>query len=295
MRSEKKSISNATREPTLRGFHQEVMRLQKTRGLNVRNEVYGRFGPNAIWNMDQVPFAFVRGNRKSYNLKNSFCWVKNQGPSGIEKRMCTIVMTLRAYGAQLVKPFILFKGRGQLSKELIAELDAEGIPYGFNEKGYSNGRSSIEYLQYFKGIVAKHEPDIKEHLLYLDNFGPQASSTFIDLAMDMDIYPVYFPPNCTHLVQPVDHRIAAWVKQFIGELYKVDQAILDDEWTRYRITKTLTDQVFRQTCLLWMATMCKHLEMMSEFILSSFLSTGCLIPLDGKHAIYFKDIREYSF
>ena len=88
-------------------------------------------------------------------------------------------------------------------------------------------------------------------------------------------------------MQPVDHRVAAWLKQFVGELYKVDQELFNEDWARYRITKTLTDQVLRRPCGM--------LVKKPDFILSSFLSTGCLIRLDGTHSISFKDIPNYTF
>ena len=147
-----------------------------------------------------------------------------------------------------MKPFVLFKGEGKLSKKLLVEMDAAGIPYGFNTKGYSNATTSYAYLRYFKKIVTDQVPHTKEHLLFLDNFGSQWRNTFINLALDLDIYPLYFPPNCTHLVQPVDHRIAAWLKQFIGELYKVEQQLFSDEWTQYHETKSLSDVRFFSGC-----------------------------------------------
>jgi hypothetical protein len=295
MQTEKKAISNATRIPMLQAFHHEIQHLQKTVGVNPRDPIYGRFAPEAMWNMDQVPFSFVRCHRRSYNLKGSYCWIKNQGPSGIDKRMCTIVLTLRAAGEQIVKPFVLFRGQGSLSKKLIQELDEWGIPYGFNEKAWSDGRTSCAYLRYFKGLVTQHAPEIKEHLLLLDNFSAQTTEDFVTLACDLDIIPAYFPPNCTHLVQPVDHHIAAWLKYMFGEFYKVEQELRNDEWTRYRTTKTLSVQARRYTMLQWMSSAWNRLKAMPEFIFKSFVSTGCLLKLDGTHEIVFKDIPNYAF
>ena len=294
VQTEKKPISNAQRVPVLKAFHQELMELQRTMGKNVRDPVFGRFGPYAVWNMDQIPFSFARSHRRSYNFKNCYNWLKNQGPSGINKRMCTIILTLRAAGEQIVPPFILFKGKGKLSAEKLAELDEAGIPYGFNENAWANGASSLDYLRFFKQRVKTHCPDLTEHLLLMDNLGSQSTRPFVMLALDLNIYPFYFPANCTHLVQPVDHRIAAWIHKFMGAMYRIEQTLMNDDWTRYRKTKTLSDQVKRKTMLRWVRECWDELKTMESFLFRSFVSTGCLIQLNGTHAIYFQDIPDYS-
>ena len=142
----------------------------------------------------------------------------NQGPSGLAKRMFTLILTLRADGEQIVPPFILFRGKGTgLDPEIRAELDAQGIPYSFNEKAWANEVACLEYLDFFATIVYEKCPEAKEHLLLLDGLTSQATDSFIDRALSLNILPVYFPPNCTHLVQPVDHRVAAWIKKDLAQ------------------------------------------------------------------------------
>ena len=77
----------------------------------------------------------------------------------------------------------------------------------------ANAASCLEYLHFCKKIVTEKCPEEKEHMLLLDGLSSQASSRFIDLALDLKITPVYFPPGTTHLLQPVDHRVAAWIKK----------------------------------------------------------------------------------
>ena len=294
VQTEKKAISNATRIPALKAFHRELCQLQRSKGTNVRDPEFGRFGPQAVWDMDQVPMPFARSHRRSYNFKRCYNWIRNHGPSGIEKRMCTLILTLRAAGEQIVPPFLLFRGQGCLKPSLRQQLDEANIPYGFNTKAWTNGQSSLEYLRFFHDIVRVKCPEIREHLLLMDNLGAQCTTAFVNLAMDFNIWPHYFPANCTHLVQPVDRRIAAWIKWFMGEMYKIEQEVMNKEWTRYRITKTLTTQVQRYTLLRWMRECWDQLQTMPNFISRAFISTGCLIRLDGTHAIHFHDIPSYD-
>jgi hypothetical protein len=295
LQTEKKPISNKLRVPLLQAFHRELCLLQQSVGESKRDPCFGRFAPGAIWNVDQIPFSFVRSHRHSYNPKGQACWIKTQGQSSNDKRMATIVLTLRAGGEQIIKPFILFKGQGCLSQEMLDELDTFNIPYDFNAKAWANGQSCLEYLQYFSKQTKLQCSEIKEHLLLLDGLGSQCTHEFIELALDLNIIPMYFPANCTHLVQPVDHHIAAWIKYMMGEFYKLEETVMSDEWASYRKNGSLSSQYKRASMLDWVQRWWAELKTRKSFILDSFVSTGCLISLSGEHAIKFNDIPSYTF
>ena len=294
--TEKKHMANSIRVPMLQTFHRELCILQQSRSpISKPSPIWGRFAPEAIWNVDQIPFSFVRSHRRSNNPKGEPCWVRTNGQSGNDKRMATIILTLRASGEQIVKPFILFRGQGQLSKALIAELNESGIPYGFNAKAWANEQACLAFLTYFVGELKKYAPEYPEHMLLLDGLSSQATNQFIDLALDLKIYPVYFPPNCTHLVQPVDHRVAAWIKAVMGQLYKAEEDVMGDDWLRYRFNESMNAQYMRVTTLKWVDTCWTELKQRPRFLLRSFISTGCLITLKGEHSISFQDIDNYTF
>ena len=52
-----------------------------------------------------------------------------------------------------------------LSEDLLAELDAIGIPYAFNEKAWANEKACLDHLRFFYQIVHEKCPEIKEHML----------------------------------------------------------------------------------------------------------------------------------
>lgn len=79
----------------------------------------------------------------------------------------------------------------------------------FNEKAWANEQMCIQHLWFFENILSARCPEFVEHMLLLDGLGAQATTNYIELALDMNILQVYFPPNCIHLVQPVVHRVAA--------------------------------------------------------------------------------------
>ena len=293
--TEKQGMANTLRVSMLQAFHQEVCIIQQSKGLNPPDPLFGRFPPWATFNIDQIPAYFIFTKRRSYNPVGEACWVLNQGPSGTDKRMATIILTLRAEGEQIVKPFILFRGMGHLTPEFIAQLDAEGIPYAFNAKAWANAESCVEHLRYFHAVLKEKAPELKECMLLLDGLSSQSSHRFIRLALDLNILPVYFPPNCTHLVQPVDHRIAAWLKKAMHQLYLAEESLMHDQWAHHRTNGSMCPQYKRKTLLKWVSFCWEALKTMPDFITKAFTSTGCLITLKGAHAMQFLDIKNYSF
>ena len=115
------------------------------------------------------------------------------------------------------------------------------------------------------------------------------------MALDLNIYTVYFPPNCTHLVQPVDHRVAAWLKAAFHTFYKFEEEEKYEIWADYRANGSLSLPQLRETLLRWVAAAWAELKKMPTFLQKAFVSTGCLITLKGEHHIKFLDISNYSF
>ena len=295
LQTEKKPVPNSVRVPLLQTFHRELCLIQQSEGLNERHPLFGRFGPKCMWNTDQIPASFIDATTRSLNPVGEACWILNHGPSGISKRMMTIILTLRAEGEQIVPPFVLFRGEGHLSPDVLAELDAQGIPYAFNEDAWADADFCITYLRFFANIVREKCPEAREHLLLLDGLSSQATSRFMDLAIDLGILPVYFPPNCTHLVQPVDHRVAAWIKKVWHALFRVEEEERYEMWADYRNNGSMNAQYLRVTSQKWTKVMWDDLKTKKSFLKRAFTSTGCLITLDGRHLIKFKNIENYFF
>ncbi len=108
--------------------------------------------------------------------------------------------------------------------------------------------------------------------------------------------PVYFPPNCTHLVQPVDHRVAAWIKKAFHTLYLAEEDEMYEAWRDYRENGSLCPQALRLHVLNWMSVTWQQLITQHRgMIRQAFLSTGCLITLKGEHKIKYLDIKDYGF
>ena len=65
-----------------------------------------------IANMDQTPLPFTLDDGKTYADKGSSeVWCAS-GSSGLDKRQCTVQLTIFADGAPRVRPLVIFRGKG---------------------------------------------------------------------------------------------------------------------------------------------------------------------------------------
>lgn len=93
---------------SITSFHEELVR-QRHRGV---------FSDKDIANMDQTPLPFVLDDGKTYDSQGAKeVWTASAAP-GLDKRQCTVQLTVFADGAPRLKPMLIFRGKGtQNSKE----------------------------------------------------------------------------------------------------------------------------------------------------------------------------------
>lgn len=303
MGTEKKPLHVTARLPLIQSFHQTIMSIQKSKGkLQPPHPLYGRFAPESIWNSDQIPLNFENESSKSYNQKGSSCWIRKY-KTGKSKRFCSLQLTLRASGEQIVPPLVLFQGQGpRRNKDGTlrkgadieqAELDAvKGVMWYFNPKAWANGMSARYHLRQFKAFVKAQAPEIPEHMMIFDSLNAQKTDDCIEFASELDIESIFLPGGCTDLLQPIDKHIGAWFKQQLKKL-----------WTKFFKKKFEEDPNFevpdhhkRVLILQWVSEIWQKLKQpqYEEFIRTTFEQPGILIQLDGKNNIKFKDYPEYE-
>ena len=65
-----------------------------------------------IVNMDQTPLPFVMHDGKTYaDEGSSEVWCATHG-SGLDKKQCSVQLTIFANGKRRVKPLVIFWGKG---------------------------------------------------------------------------------------------------------------------------------------------------------------------------------------
>ena len=82
-------------------FHEKLFRKRRR----------GTFSLADIANMDQTPLPFVMDDSKTYDQTGSKeIWCAS-GSSGLEKRQCTVQLTIFPDGVSRVTPLVIFRGK----------------------------------------------------------------------------------------------------------------------------------------------------------------------------------------
>lgn len=290
--TEKKPLHVSARSALIQSFHKSIMSIQRSKGKSEPDPKYGRFVPEAIWNTDQIPVNFQNESNRSYNAKNTNCWIRTKD-SGKSKKFCTLQLTLRAAGEQLMPPLVIFKGI-RPTDETKAELDAvTGVLWYFNAKAHANGFSSRYFLRQLKNILDEKEPAILEHLMVLDSYTAQKTDECIEFASENDIKSIFLPGGCTDILQPVDKHIGAWFK---GKLKCKWQKFFFDQFNKDP-NFTVSAQQKRVLILQWVSEIWQELilkEKEAQTIRTAFEQPGILLELDGTNKIKFEDFPLYK-
>ena len=104
----RRPTNTAQKQPTDK---EEAIRKQQP-SEDSDGQMEDRFKLSQIANVDQtlLPFAFNQGS--TYETTNSTSvWVSG-GSSGLDKRQCTVQLTIFADGGCRVKPLLIFRGKG---------------------------------------------------------------------------------------------------------------------------------------------------------------------------------------
>lgn len=128
-------------------FNRRVSQLRSEDPISISESEsqIGRYILSRIVNMDQTPAPFEYLSGRTYAQKGSTTvWAKAE-KSGWDKRQATIQLTVLADGTML-KPWILFKGKGQLPLAETSQYDTR-TTVKFNSEGYANEHIILEWIQ----------------------------------------------------------------------------------------------------------------------------------------------------
>ena len=285
-RTVKKYQTIISRLPKIKGFHRWLRALQRS-GVQ-RCPIYGRFPADHMFHMDQSPLPFVLFSNRSLNSIGKPCFIRMPYGSGLDKRMATIQLCLRAAGEQIVRIAIVFRGKGVglCAEERVAYAALSGLlAVYFQPKAWVDEYVALLWLEQF---IAETGNSQHEKLLGMDQHGAQMTSTFQTRCIDKDIIPAYTPPDTTDVTAPCDHHVFARLKQIINCFYEAE---LEQNWMRWSLPpdfgglRAWERRVYLAT---WTALAWQILRSEPDFIKSSFTSTGWCIAKDGSEDALYK-------
>ena len=161
-----------------------------------------------------MPFSSPR--KRSLNPIGTACKINSVLSAGLSKRQCSIHLTIRAWGKQIVPPVIIFKGKGltQTDEEMIAWARLNHVLVYYQRRAWCDS-SFFEWwiLNVFNKYI-RESGDLDEQLLMLDNLGAHMTENNMDLMISLGIVPFYLAKNCTDVAAPVDHHVGCYLKTF---------------------------------------------------------------------------------
>lgn len=293
--NKKKCSANDGRE-TIQLFHRNLRQAIKTkrrRSDEIIDAKHGRWLPTNRYNVDQVPLPFVVDQEKTYEIQGSRqVWV-SQPSSGLDKRQATLQLCIRAEGEQNVKPAIVFRGKGNVSKEEKVQYD-KGVDVYFQKSAWMDSDLNMQWVE--KTLVPGIGTDCKEEkVLFADNVGFQLEKRFHnECRKEINTIVYLLPANHTDKVQPIDAGCGKMLKTKIGQ--EMDKWLEDEDNLEMWHDK-MTASHRRVLMTKWASSAWKYLTTDKAFFRKLFQKTGCLMTVDGTNDDLIKPqgLEDYEF
>ena len=115
---------------------QFVSAITKSHQKFLHERICGKFQLKDIANMDQTPLPLALDDNRTYDTVGAKeIWVR-RGQSGLDKRQCTVQLTVFGGGVCRLRPTLIFQGKGlRISKEEKSNWDKR-VKVFFQEKAW---------------------------------------------------------------------------------------------------------------------------------------------------------------
>jgi hypothetical protein len=182
-----------------------------------------------IFNMDETPLYFdAPGNRTIDKIGAKTVEIAT---TKHEKDRITVVLCASCFGAQVDTLVIhrtgekkRMKKTNNLSRQIITAKDKR-VPIWISHSptAYMNHSIMTKWIEEIYKVHTKTsgcEPS--DSVLFLDNMGAHKMEEIEDVFTQHRLPTIFFPPNCTPILQPLDHSINAVFKR-----------LYEEEWARW--------------------------------------------------------------
>jgi hypothetical protein len=256
---------------------------------------YGRFAPDHIFHIDQVPLPFASGCRNTLNpIGSRSCRISGPNTAGLEKRQATLQMWICADGAkQVIKPTIIFRGKVSARSKLpwaeeaavyatlpnirVAFQPCAWADEDFCTKDILNVASDLEAA----GVQG-------EVVIGMDNHSSQRTAAIRDLYESLGMFALYTPADCTDCVSPVDHHVGNFIQEHMAKAYQKEINDHPEVWIAESAEQAIEDvesssAMNRRICMArWLSAAWADLASKGAYkIHQAFFNTGFLLAMDG--------------
>jgi len=155
------------------------------------------YKPEDIFNADETGLFFKCMPQKTYGFKGQKCYNGEKS-----KERLTILFTCNSTGTEKLTPVVIGKSENPRAFKNVNKANL-GVYYRSNTKAWMTSKLFSEWLVKINKQFLQQNRKI---LLFLDNFSGHYTENNRNLT---NIKIIYFPPNCTSKLQPLDAGIIA--------------------------------------------------------------------------------------
>jgi len=193
--------------------------------------IWSRYKDIKIWNMDETAvYLDAPGNRTIDLIGASTVEIAT---TKHEKDRVTVVLCVSSDGERK-PPLVILRSMAESKWNTIQHTqvrynngqDTMEMYVAYNKKAYMNYKLMCEWVTHvFKTPVPPNTTPVSvdgyETVLLLDNVGSHTTEEVEDCLIDNKVNATFLPPNCTPLVQPLDHSLNAVFKRIYEEQWRI--------------------------------------------------------------------------
>ena len=254
---------------TIAGFHRRLHDVRES----------GVFAAADIGNMDQTPLPFILDDGTTYNQRGEKeIWCVS-GPSGLDKRQCTVQLTAFADGVNRVRPLIIFRGQGKrLAKKEKDAWDGH-VRVMFQENAWCDGAVMKEWVSSEWGNVFtnKPSPGSSGKILVADMHRAQQIHEVVDMLRQRKTTMVAIPAGCTSRIQPLDVSLNKPFKDAVRQEHERHQHANLELYTTGKISASERRVLITK----WVAKAWQKISDNKDMVVRSFQKCGLFIKLYG--------------
>lgn len=268
---------------TIMKFHSKILREQKR----------GKYEDCDTANMDQTPLPFVLDDGKSYDSTGAKeVWCSNAS-SGLDKRQCTVQLTIFADGVWRVRPTIIFRGQGKrISPNKKRSWDSR-VNAMFQPKAWCDENLMKVWVEGEWGNMFTNPPraNLSGKILVADVHRAQQTDEVRQLLQTKKTLLINIPPGCTSRVQPLDVSVNKPFKDAVRTQFEKH---LNGNLTLYTQGKILASEQ-RVVLTRWVENAWDHICSNTEMVKRSFKKCGINVNIDGSEnaLVHLEGISEY--
>lgn len=265
--------------------------IEKFHAKLLRERMRGIYTLGDIANMDQTPLPFVLDDGTTYDKKGSKEVWAVSGSSDLEKRQCTVQLTIFGDGVSRVRPTIIFRGKGKrINAEERKKWDRRVKVY-FQPNAWCDENVMKEWTSDEWGNLFSNPPTAGSSgkILIAD---VQQTDAVKHLLHKKKTVLVNVPPGCTSRVQPLDVSVNKPFKNYVREEFEKH---LDDNLERY-VEGKIGASERRVLTTKWVANAWEKVTASKECVIRSFVKCGLTNNLDGTEdkQINIRGIDDYT-